>query len=104
MVNNSHYTIPQGKENKKQYTTRDGKRDDIAIRCQHITIQPVNWILHAVDNNIFQNLPILLEYFRMNEDIYGTSIPNLRGKTVRHKVQHMDPILAPNSPKGILDR
>ena len=40
----------------------------------------------------------------MAEEIYGPSVPYLQGKTVRHKVQHVEPIMVPNLPKGILDR
>ena len=61
-------------------------------------------ILHAVDNNILHNFPILQEYAGMAEDIYGPSVPHLQGKTVLHKVQHVEPIIVPNFPKGTLDR
>ena len=60
-------------------------------------------ILHAFDNNILQNLPILREDVRMAEDIYGPNIPHLKGKTVRHKVQHVDPVKIKNVPETILD-
>ena len=39
----------------------------------------------------------------MAEDIYEPSVPHLKGKTVRHKFQHVEPIIVPNFPKGILD-
>ena len=80
MVNYSYFPIPQLEEKKKQYTVRDVKRDDIARRLQHITVQPTNRILHAVDNNILQNLPILQEDVRMDEEIYGPSVPCLKRK------------------------
>ena len=38
----------------------------------------------------------------MAEDIYGRSIPHLKGNTVRRKVQHVDPIKITNPPKTIL--
>ena len=59
MVNNSHSPILQVEKNKKQYTTSDVKRSESTILFQHITDQLVKQILHAVDNNILQNLPIL---------------------------------------------
>ena len=40
----------------------------------------------------------------MAGDIYGPSVPRLQGKTVRHKVHHVEPVLVPKSPKVILDR
>ena len=67
-------------ENKKHYTSRDVKRTDTARQFQHITGQPVNGILHTVDNNTFHNLPILQEDVEMDEDIYGPSVPHLKGK------------------------
>ena len=36
--------------------------------------------------------------------MYGPSVPHLQGKTVCHKVQHMDPVILPKIPKVILDR
>ena len=55
IVNDSHYPIPQVQDKKEIYTTRDIKRADRAMRFQHITGQPINRILHAVDNRILQN-------------------------------------------------
>ena len=77
MVNNSHSPIPQVQYNKVIYTAHDIKRADRARQFQHITGQPINRILHEVDNNILQNLPIMQEDVRMAEDIYGPSIPHL---------------------------
>ena len=39
----------------------------------------------------------------MVEDIYGTIVIHLKIKTVCHKVKNVEPIVVPNSPKGILD-
>ena len=80
MVNDSRSPIPQVEEKKKQYTACDVKRDGHARRLQHITGQSVKWILHAVDNNILQNLPILREDVGMYEDIYVPSVPHLQEK------------------------
>ena len=59
MVKNSRSTIPQVDENKKQYTKYNVKRDYLSRKFQHITGQTIKKILHVVDNNILQKLPIL---------------------------------------------
>ena len=74
MVNDSHSPITQVEENNKLYAARYVKRADRARRFQHIAGQPIKQILHASDNNILQNLPILREISRMDEDIYGPSV------------------------------
>ena len=89
LVKDSHSPIPQVQEKKEIYTSRNIKRADRARRFHHITGQMIKQILHAVDNNILQNTPILREDVRMAEDIYGPRIPHLKGKAVRRKVQRM---------------
>ena len=44
------------------------------MQFQHITVKPIKQILHTVDNNILQNLPIIQEDADMAEDIYGPSV------------------------------
>ena len=51
-----------------------------------------------------KNLPILQEDVRMSEDIYGPSIPHLKGKTECRKIQHVDPVRITSFPKTILDK
>ena len=104
MVTNSCSPIPQVEENKKQYTTRYVKRADNTRQLQNINGQPLKQILHAVDNNIIQNLPILREDTITAEEIYWPSVPHLQGKTALHKVQNMETIIVPNVPKYIPDR
>ena len=77
MVNYSRSPIPQVKENKKQYTSRDVKISNRTKRFQNIIIQPVKRILHEVDNNILQNLPTTQEDDGVAEYIYGPSVPYL---------------------------
>ena len=98
LVKDSHSPIPQVQDNKERYTTRDIKRADRARRFQRIIGQPINRILHAVNNNILKNLPILKEDARLAEDIYGPSIPHLKRKTVRPKIhREHDKIYQPRS-------
>ena len=77
MVNDSRSPIPQVEEKKRQYTDRDIRRDDWARGFQNITGQPVNRILHAVDNKILHNLPILREDVDISEDIFVPSMSHL---------------------------
>ena len=80
MVNNPRSPIPQVEEKKKQCTACDVKRAYRARRFQKITDQPRNKVLHAVDSYILKNLPILWENVKMNEHIYGPSVPYFQGK------------------------
>ena len=103
-VKYSRSPIPQVGENKKQYTARNVKRADMARKLHHIYRQPVEQILLAIYNNILQNVPILGEDVGMSEEIYLPSVPHLQDKIVRHKIQHVEPIIIPSVPKGIFDR
>ena len=102
MLNDLHSPIPHMQDKNKVYTARDIKQADCARLFQHITGQSKNIILHAVDNNILENLPILREDVRTTEDIYGKSIPHLKSKTVWCKIQHVEPINITSVPKTIL--
>ena len=103
MVNDSRSPIPQVKYKNKGYITRDIKRAYRTRPLNHITGQLIKLTLHAVDNNILHNLPILREDVRMAEDIYGPSIQHLKVKTVWCKIKHVDPVNIPSVPKTILD-
>ena len=103
VVNNSLSPIKQVKYKNKGYITRDIKRAYRTRPLNHITGQLIKLILHAVDNNILHNLPILREDVRMAEDIYGPSIQHLKVKTVWCKIKHVDPVNIPSVPKTIFD-
>ena len=96
--------IQQEEDNKKHYTICDVNMADCARLFHHINGQPVKIILHEVDNIILYNIPIPREDARMSEEIYLPSVPHFQGKIFRQKVQHVEPIILPNLPKGILDR
>ena len=104
MVNYSRYPMPQVEEKNKQYTSRDVNRYARARRFQNISGQPIKKILHAVDNKIQHNLPILREYAGMAENIYVPSVPHLQRKTVPHKIHHVEPIIVKTFPNVILVR
>ena len=104
MLKNSHSPIPQVQYNKKVYTSRNIERSDRARQFQNITGQLIKQIFHAVNNNILKNLPILREDVGLDEDIYGPSIPHLKFKTVRHKIQHVEPVKITSVTKTILDK
>ena len=104
LVNDSHSPIPQVQEKKDRYTAWDIRRADCARRFQHINGKPIKRILHAVNNNILQNLPILREDVKMAEDIYGLIIPHLKVNTVRRKLHHVEPVKMTSLPKTILDK
>ena len=104
MVNNSHSPIPQVHDKKKIYNARDIKQAYRARWFQNITGQPIKRILHAVNNNILKNLPILWEDVRMAEDVYGPSITHLKGKTVRCNIQYVEPVNITSVPKTILNK
>ena len=104
MVNDSHSPIPQMQDKKEKYTAHNIKRADRARQFQHITGQTIKRILHAVNNNILKNLPIKQEDFRTAEDIYWPSIPHLKGKTVRQKIKHVEPVKITSVTKTILDK
>ena len=57
--------------------------------------------MYAVHNNIFQNLLNFREDVGMAEDIYGHSVPNLKGKTVQDKIWHVEPVMVTSVPKDI---
>ena len=104
MVNDSRSSVPQVEEKKKHYTSRYVKRADCARQFHHITVQPVNQILHVVDSNILHNLPILIEDVGMDDKIYWPSVPYFQGKTVIHNIHNVETIIVNNFPKVILYR
>ena len=103
IVNDSHtpHTTSAGQEERIHLPRH--KKGWSRKEEPNITGQAIKRILHVVDNNILQNLPILREDFGMAEDIYGPSIPHLKVKTVRRKIQHVEPVKIASVPQTILD-
>ena len=86
MVNDSRLPTLQVYEKKKQYIARYVKKDDRPRKFQHINGQPVKKILHALDNNILQNIAILWEDVGIAEYIHEPSDPQLQGKKPHHNI------------------
>ena len=86
MMNDSYSPIAQVQYKNKRYTARNIKRADRARQSQNITGQKIKQILHAVDDKILQNLPILREDVRMAENTYVCSITHLKGNAAHHKI------------------
>ena len=40
----------------------------------------------------------------MSYDIYGPSVTYFQGKTVKHKIENVEPVTVPSSPKDILEK
>jgi hypothetical protein len=76
-------------KNKGRYSTRDMSRANNARRFQETTGASLQTILDIVDCKLLPNCPITRIDIKMAEDIYGTSIAHLKGKTVRKKGQHV---------------
>ena len=51
-----------------------------------------------------QKNPILQEDIRMAKDIYRPSIPHLKGKIVRRKIQHVEHVKIKSVPQTIIDK
>ena len=51
-----------------------------------------------------QSFPILLEYVRMDGNIYGPITPHLKGKAVRRNIQHVEPVKITSVLKTIPDK
>ena len=90
-------------ENKKKYTDRDVERADRARRFQELSGSSLATFLDVVDNNLLKNNPITRDDVKMTEDIYGTCVSNLQGKTARKKVPHVE-IEIKTVPKSIMDK
>ncbi len=76
-------------KNKGRYSTRDVSRANKARKFQETTGASLQTNLDIVNSKLHPNCPITRADVKMAEDIYGTSIAHLKGKTVRRKGQHV---------------
>ena len=60
-------------------------------------------MLHAVDKNFIKYFPITIEDINMTEDIYGTTVLHLQGKTVHQKVKHYKMVIVSKPPQYIIN-
>ena len=104
MVNYSYSPITQVEDRNKRYTANNIKIYDHTRRPQNITGKSIKRLFYEIDNNIMQKLPMLQEDNEISEDIYGTSITHLEGKTAQLKFQHVESVKIPSVPKIILDK
>jgi hypothetical protein len=81
--------IPTVAKNKAGYTTRDIKRANKARKFQETTGMSLHTLLETIDRKLLTNCPITRADVKAAEDIYGTSIAHLKGKTVRRQGKHV---------------
>jgi len=90
-------------ENEKKYMDRDVKRADRARRFQKVSGSSLTTFLDVVDNNLLKTNLITRNDGKMTEDIYGTCVSNLQGKTARRKVPHVK-LEIKMVPQSIMDK
>jgi Reverse transcriptase (RNA-dependent DNA polymerase)/Zinc knuckle len=90
--------------NKSRYTRRELARADLARRLQGMIGRPsTKDYLNIVNKNLLTNCPITAADIMAAEEIYGPDLGSLKGKTVRHKVDHVDAEVT-NVPCSIMER
>jgi hypothetical protein len=77
-------------DNKANYTARSYKQALVARKLQNVIGHPslVSYV-DIVNNNLIKNCPINGEDVLAAEDILGTNLDSLKGKTVRHGGIHV---------------
>ena len=76
-------------KNKARYTARDIERANRARKFQEITGTSLETLLGVIDRKLLLNLPITRADVKAAEDIYGTSLAHLKGKTMRRQGEHV---------------
>jgi hypothetical protein len=69
--------------NKAKYTARDVALANKARKSQETTGTSLKTFLDMIDRKLLPNCPITRADVKMAEDIYGTSVAHLKGKTTR---------------------
>ena len=77
---------------------------DEIIQVHKLYLQCGFKITHMHTDCEFEPLRKEMTAIGSHEDIYGPSIPHLKVKTVRHKIQHVEPVKITGFPKTILDK
>ena len=103
-VNESQFPIPQMEEKKKRYSAHDVNRAYCARKFRHTTVKPIKIILHAVEDNILQNLPNLREDVGMAEYINVRSVSYFQCKMVQKKIQYVEPVVVISVLKDIHEK
>jgi Reverse transcriptase (RNA-dependent DNA polymerase)/Zinc knuckle len=77
--------------NKTRYTRRELARADLARRLQQTIGRPsTRDFINIVNKNLLPNCPITAVDIMAAEEVYGPDLGSLKGKTVRHKVDHVE--------------
>jgi hypothetical protein len=70
-------------KNKVRYSARDVALADKARKFQETTGASLQTLLDIINRKLLPNCPITRADIKMAEDIYGTSVVHLKGKTAR---------------------
>ena len=77
-------------DKKSKYTVRAYKKAELARKLQNLIGPPsLQDFLSIVDGNQLRNCPITREDIMAAEDILGTNLGSLKGKTVRSNGEHV---------------
>ena len=93
-LNQIHLKLPTVESNMQGYTPRQIKRAKLAREQMGILgFSTQKDHESCIEHNLVHNSPVTIEDIRIAYDIFGESIPALKGKTKRRK-----PAIVPNTP------